>query len=124
MAKRPIFEEVSDPNASRPVARTGLIDAAPKGARRAIRLWLIVLFALVVAMIALGGATRLTGSGLSITEWAPVTGTLPPMDDTTWQREFQAYQQIRNFRRSIPTWTWRGSSVSTGGNGRIGCWAG
>lgn len=54
MAKRPIFEEVSDPNASRPVARTGLIDAAPKGARRAIRLWLIVLFALVVAMIALG----------------------------------------------------------------------
>ncbi len=102
MAKRPIFEEVSDPNASRPVARTGLIDAAPKGARRAIRLWLIVLFALVVAMIALGGATRLTGSGLSITEWAPVTGTLPPMDDATWQREFQAYQQIPQFSQVNP----------------------
>lgn len=97
MAKRPIFEEVSDQTVTRPVTRTGIIDAAPKGARRAIRLWLIVLFAMVAAMIALGGATRLTGSGLSITEWAPVTGTLPPMDQATWQREFEAYQQIPQF---------------------------
>ena len=97
MAKRPIFEEVSDQTVTRPVTRTGIIDAAPKGARRAIRLWLIVLFAMVAAMIALGGATRLTGSGLSITEWAPVTGALPPMDQATWQREFEAYQQIPQF---------------------------
>ncbi|MDO5705681.1 MAG: COX15/CtaA family protein, partial [Paracoccus sp. (in: a-proteobacteria)] len=67
MAKRPVFQEVSE--TQRPVATTGMIDAAPKGARRAIRAWLIVLFVLVAAMIALGGATRLTGSGLSITEW-------------------------------------------------------
>lgn len=102
MAKRPIFEEVSDQTVTRPVTRTGMIDAAPKGARRAIRLWLIVLFAMVAAMIALGGATRLTGSGLSITEWAPVTGTLPPMDQATWQREFAAYQQIPQFSEVNP----------------------
>ena len=103
MAKRPIFEDVSDSSATtRPVARTGGIDAAPKGARRAIRLWLIVLFVMVAAMIALGGATRLTGSGLSITEWAPVTGTIPPMDAATWQSEFEAYQQIPQFAEVNP----------------------
>ncbi|RJK98505.1 heme A synthase [Paracoccus siganidrum] len=97
MAKRPVFEEVSDPTASRPVKTTGMIDAAPKGARRAIRLWLVVLFALVLAMIVLGGATRLTGSGLSIVEWAPVTGTIPPMSDADWQSEFDAYRQIPQY---------------------------
>ncbi|AUH34828.1 heme A synthase [Paracoccus tegillarcae] len=103
MAKRPIFEEVADTTATtRPVATTGGIDAAPKGARRAIRAWLIVLFVMVAAMIALGGATRLTGSGLSITEWAPVTGTLPPMDQASWQAEFEAYQQIPQFAEVNP----------------------
>ena len=97
MAKRPVFEEVSDPTASRPVQTTGMIDAAPKGARRAIRLWLMVLFALVWATIILGGATRLTGSGLSIVEWAPVVGTIPPMTEEHWLREFTAYQQIPQF---------------------------
>ncbi|MFV0302666.1 MAG: heme A synthase [Paracoccus sp. (in: a-proteobacteria)] len=103
MAKRPIFEEVSDPaTTTRPVAARGVIDAAPKGARRAIRAWLVVLFVMVAAMIALGGATRLTGSGLSITEWAPVTGALPPMDAAKWQSEFEAYQQIPQFAEVNP----------------------
>lgn len=98
MAKRPVFEEVLDPAApSRPVTTTGMIDAAPRGARRAIRAWLVVLFVMVLAMIALGGATRLTGSGLSITEWAPVTGTIPPMTDAEWQSEFEAYKQIPQY---------------------------
>ena len=98
MAKRPVFEEVSDPTASsRPVTTTGMIDAAPRGARRAIRVWLMVLFVMVLAMIALGGATRLTGSGLSITEWAPVTGTMPPLSDAEWQAEFEAYKKIPQY---------------------------
>ncbi|MFC3168951.1 heme A synthase [Paracoccus fontiphilus] len=98
MAKRPVFEEVLDPAApSRPVTTTGMIDAAPRGARRAIRVWLMILFLMVLAMIALGGATRLTGSGLSITEWAPVTGTVPPMSDAEWQAEFEAYKQIPQY---------------------------
>lgn len=102
MAKRPVFEEISDPTASRPAVTTGMISAAPKGARRAIRLWLVMLFVLVMAMIALGGATRLTGSGLSITEWAPVTGTIPPTSETQWQQEFDAYQQIPQYREVNP----------------------
>jgi cytochrome c oxidase assembly protein subunit 15 len=98
MAKRPIFQEVLDPAApSRPVTTTGMIDAASRGARRAIRIWLMVLFVMVLAMIKLGGATRLTGSGLSITEWAPVTGTIPPMSDAEWQSEFEAYKQIPQY---------------------------
>ncbi|MCQ0969731.1 COX15/CtaA family protein [Paracoccus sp. TK19116] len=103
MAKRPVFEDVSDPAATtRPVTSTGIIDAAPKGARRAIKVWLIVLFVMVASMIALGGATRLTGSGLSITEWAPVTGALPPMDQAAWEAEFEAYQQIPQFSEVNP----------------------
>lgn len=98
MAKRPVFQEVSDPSVSRPVQTTGMIDARPKGARRAIKLWLMVLFAMVLAMIAVGGATRLTGSGLSITEWAPVTGTIPPLNAADWQREFDAYRQIPQYQ--------------------------
>lgn len=97
MAKRPVFEEVTDSDAARPAQVTGMIDAGPKGARRAIRLWLVVLFVLVWAMIVLGGATRLTGSGLSIVEWAPVTGTVPPMNAADWQREFDAYRQIPQY---------------------------
>ncbi|VDS08947.1 Heme A synthase [Paracoccus haematequi] len=102
MAKRPVFEEVLDPTASsRPVARTGMIDAArngaSRGARRAIRIWMMVLFVMVLAMIALGGATRLTGSGLSIVEWAPVTGTIPPTTQAEWQAKFEAYKQIPQY---------------------------
>ena len=52
--------------------------------RAAVRLWLYVLAALVVAMVAVGGATRLTGSGLSITEWRPVTGAVPPLSAAAW----------------------------------------
>ena len=80
MAKRPVFQDVTadTPRAAPPTG--GMIDTAPKGARRAIRAWLIVIFVMVAAMIALGGATRLTGSGLSIVEWKPITGALPPMD--------------------------------------------
>ncbi len=98
MAKRPVFQEVSDPTAARPVQTTGMIDARPRGARRAIRVWLAVLFVLVLAMIVVGGATRLTGSGLSITEWKPVTGAVPPMNAADWQSEFDLYRQIPQYQ--------------------------
>ena len=61
---------------------------------RAIRLWLYAVAALVFAMVLIGGATRLTESGLSITEWQPVTGVLPPVNDARWLDEFQKYQAI------------------------------
>ncbi|WP_294930694.1 heme A synthase [uncultured Paracoccus sp.] len=97
MAKRPVFQDVTEASPAPPGPAGGMIDAAPKGARRAIRAWLVVLFALVVLMIAVGGATRLTGSGLSITEWRPVTGAIPPLNDADWQSEFQKYRQIPQY---------------------------
>jgi cytochrome c oxidase assembly protein subunit 15 len=66
---------------------------------RAIRLWLYVVAALIFAMVVVGGATRLTESGLSITEWQPVTGTLPPLSEAQWQTEFQKYQAIPQYRQ-------------------------
>lgn len=97
-SKRSIFEEVS---AEAPTARAapagGMIDRA-KGARGAIRAWLAVLFALVVLMIAVGGMTRLTDSGLSITEWKPISGALPPMGEAAWAERFEKYQQIPEYQ--------------------------
>lgn len=96
--KRSIFEEVGEGQKA-PVAPVGGgIDARPKGARAGIRLWLVGLFLLVVAMIVVGGLTRLTDSGLSITEWKPLMGALPPMDDASWQAEFAKYQAIPEYQ--------------------------
>ena len=58
----------------------------------AVRLWLLLIALLVYAMILVGGATRLTDSGLSITEWKPVTGALPPLSDSDWVSEFEKYR--------------------------------
>jgi heme a synthase len=65
---------------------------------RAIRLWLYAVAALVLAMVLVGGATRLTESGLSITEWKPVMGVLPPLSEDAWQAEFEKYQAIPQYR--------------------------
>ncbi|KUF11577.1 heme A synthase [Pseudoponticoccus marisrubri] len=96
--KRKLFEEVADPGPARAAPAGGMIDAGRRGARGAIRAWLMVLFALVVVMIAVGGLTRLTDSGLSITEWRPITGALPPMDAATWESEFDKYRQIPEYQ--------------------------
>ncbi|WP_420555721.1 heme A synthase [Roseovarius sp.] len=96
--KRSIFQEVSDADVPRDTPRGGMIDAGRRGARGAVRLWLMLLFALVVVMIAVGGLTRLTDSGLSITEWKPVTGALPPMDAATWDTEFEKYRAIPEYQ--------------------------
>ena len=72
------------------------------GGHRDIRLWLLTLMGLVVAMIVVGGATRLTNSGLSITEWLPIRGAIPPLGDAAWQEEFAKYRQIDEFRLEHP----------------------
>jgi len=66
--------------------------------RRIITLWLVAVAALVVATLLVGGATRLTESGLSIVEWKPVTGTLPPLSQEAWQVEFEKYKTIPQYR--------------------------
>ncbi len=60
--------------------------------RRIIGLWLLTICAMVFAMVVLGGFTRLTESGLSMTDWRPVTGWLPPMSDAAWQSQFDGYR--------------------------------
>ena len=93
---RKLFEDV-EAGTDRSAPQGGLIDRAG-GARGAIRVWLMVLFVMLVTMIAVGGLTRLTDSGLSITEWRPVTGALPPMNQADWQAEFEKYQQIPEYQ--------------------------
>jgi len=65
----------------------------------ALARWLLAVAALVVLMVAVGGITRLTESGLSITEWKPVTGAIPPLSEAQWQAEFAAYQRIGEYRQ-------------------------
>ena len=94
--KRSIFEDVGD--TPKQAAAPGGIDRAGQGARGAIRVWLMALFALVVVMIVVGGLTRLTDSGLSITEWKPVTGALPPTSEAAWTAEFEKYRAIPEYQ--------------------------
>jgi cytochrome c oxidase assembly protein subunit 15 len=96
--KRSIFEEVGAGQTAPAAPVGGGIDARPKGARGAIRLWLVALFLLVVVMIVVGGLTRLTDSGLSITEWNLVTGAVPPLNDAAWASEFAKYQASSEFQ--------------------------
>jgi len=71
--------------------------AMPAHHVRALRLWLSVVAVLIVAMILVGGATRLTDSGLSITEWQPIIGAVPPLSEADWQEAFAAYQKIPEY---------------------------
>ena len=66
---------------------------------RAVALWLLSCCALVFVMVVLGGVTRLTGSGLSMVDWRPVVGWLPPMSNAQWQQSFDAYQQSPEFQK-------------------------
>ncbi|MBL7766147.1 MAG: COX15/CtaA family protein [Chitinophagaceae bacterium] len=66
--------------------------------RQIIGLWLLLGVAMLIIQVLLGGITRLTGSGLSITEWKPILGALPPMNEQDWQTSFQKYQQIAQFK--------------------------
>lgn len=74
-------------------------DAISPVAARWIRRWLIVIGLMVYAMILIGGATRLTDSGLSITEWEPLKGALPPLCEAAWQAEFEKYKQTTEFQQ-------------------------
>ncbi len=96
--KRGIFEEVSKGAVKAETPKGGMIDAGRRGARGGVRIWLMFLFGLVVLMIAVGGLTRLTDSGLSITEWRPVTGALPPLSAAEWDSEFDKYRAIPEYQ--------------------------
>ncbi len=69
---------------------------APRDSR-AVAYWLLTVCGLIWVMVALGGATRLTGSGLSIMEWAPLSGTLPPLSDAEWMRLYELYRTVPQY---------------------------
>lgn len=82
-----------------------------------VAIWLLIGVFMIVIQVLLGGITRLTGSGLSITEWKPIMGALPPMNDQDWQSAFEKYQQIAQYKyvnahfslsdfKSIFFWEW------------------
>ncbi len=97
--KRSIFEEVGSEKALGVGDRTtGLIDRNVRDARRSLLIWLFALFVLVALLVVVGGLTRLTDSGLSITEWRPVTGALPPMTADDWEAEFLKYRETAEYR--------------------------
>ena len=67
--------------------------------RKKLIIWLLLILATVFSMVVVGGLTRLTESGLSIVEWKPVTGTLPPLGEVAWQAEFKKYQQSPQYQK-------------------------
>ncbi|MFM5923108.1 MAG: COX15/CtaA family protein [Novosphingobium sp.] len=75
----------------------GSVLSAPKPL--ALARWLFAVAALIIAVVVVGGITRLTESGLSITEWKPVTGVVPPLSEAQWQAEFAAYQHIPQYTK-------------------------
>lgn len=87
---------VLSPSCAALAAIAGRIDG--RSSARAVGVWLCCVAALVFAMVLLGGATRVTESGLSITEWKPVTGVLPPLSDADWRAEFAKYQTIPQYK--------------------------
>src|SRR6187401_3532816 len=104
------FPTSSEPSGAMAVSR--ITESA-----RAVRWWLFAVAALIFVTLIVGGATRLTESGLSITEWKPVTGVLPPVSETQWRSEFGRYREIPQYRelnrgmtldqfRTIYWWEW------------------
>jgi len=65
---------------------------------RIVANWIFIGVAMLIIQVLLGGITRLTGSGLSITEWKPIMGALPPLNETEWQHAFEQYQKIAQFK--------------------------
>jgi len=105
---------------------------SPDRDRHAIRTWLLAVAALVLAMVAVGGATRLTESGLSIVEWQPVTGALPPLSEAAWQRQFEKYKAIPQYQtlnpgmslaafKTIFWWEWTHRLLGTPDRGSHSC---
>ena len=92
-------------------------DGIDDSSSKAVARWLLIGVGMIIIQILIGGITRLTESGLSITEWKPVTGILPPMDSITWQAEFDKYKGTDQFKyvhqnftlsefKSIFFWEW------------------
>ena len=81
---------------------------ATRSANRDLAIWLFAICFMILVMVVLGGVTRLTGSGLSIMEWAPVSGVLPPLSHADWEHLFALYKQIPQYQILHPGMGLRG----------------
>src|SRR5262245_23138918 len=86
---------------SRALEHFSALRVAPGAARKSagLRAWLLGVAVLVFLMVSVGGVTRLTGSGLSITEWRPIVGVLPPLSEADWLDVFAKYQQLPQYEQ-------------------------
>jgi len=76
-----------------------IMDTGPsKSAPHPVAIWLLIGIAMIIIQVLLGGITRLTGSGLSITEWKPIMGAFPPMNEQQWNETFDKYKQIAQYK--------------------------
>lgn len=93
------------------------VNQALQPSSRPVAIWLLIGIAMIIIQVLLGGITRLTGSGLSITEWKPIMGVLPPMNEQQWHEAFDKYKQIAQYKylnssftlhdfKSIFFWEW------------------
>src|SRR5262249_14364018 len=100
---------LAKPMRARAVSRRPMTSVAPSSSlatarspaargRRDVALWLFGCAAMIFLMVVIGGITRLTESGLSITEWQPVSGVIPPSSDADWAREFEHYKAIPQYQ--------------------------
>ncbi|MGV6800503.1 MAG: COX15/CtaA family protein [bacterium] len=110
-------ENDSQPSFTASVKSTNTYHRIPSQSRKILSIWLFSIAGLIAVMVMVGGATRLTDSGLSITQWDLIMGAFPPMGESGWQEEFQKYQQIPEYERvnkgmslnefkSIYWWEW------------------
>src|SRR5579872_4712191 len=83
-----------------PLPAFALSDVTPRTVRpeRAIAIWLVLCCGMVFLMVLIGGVTRLTESGLSITQWQPLSGVIPPLGEAQWAAEFERYKLIPQYR--------------------------
>src|SRR2546425_12831352 len=85
--------------------------AQARNGDRAVAAWLLACCAFVFAIVVVGGITRLTHSGLSIVEWQPIVGALPPLDEAAWQETFGKYKQTPEYRLVNPGMTLHGFKI-------------
>jgi cytochrome c oxidase assembly protein subunit 15 len=95
---RSIFEDVASEKPATFAPKGGLIDQGREDWRKGVATWMKILFAMVALMVVVGGLTRLTDSGLSITEWNVIKGALPPMNEAAWMVEFDKYKTIPEYQ--------------------------
>lgn len=104
-AQAPTLQPVADESLPTDSSAAWWVERIPAGRRRQLRIWLWIGAALTASTLVVGGITRLTESGLSIVDWAPIVGSVPPLNDADWREAFARYQQYPEYLKLRPDMT-------------------